>query len=170
MASPPTTPHVLIGSADTAAYYEAVVAAGADAKAASNWVMGEVMRELNERRIDIGAFAITPTHLAEVVTLQASGKINSTTAKEVFQEMIVGGKSAPVLVKEKGLEQISDDSAIEKEAIAVLDDNPEEVKRYLAGKEQLLQFFVGQLMKRTRGTANPKVAAEIVKALLAQRR
>ncbi len=161
---------VLTGSADLAAYYEAVVAAGADGKAASNWVMGEVMRELNERKVEIGAFAIAAANLAELVTLQASGKINSTTAKEVFQEMIAGGKSAAGIVKEKGLEQVSDDSAIEKEALAVLDENPEEVTRYLAGKEQLLQFFVGQLMKRTRGKANAGIAAGVFKKLLDGRR
>ena len=121
-------------------------------------------------RIDIGEFGVPAANLAELVTLQASGKINSTTAKEVFQEMLSGGKSAPALVKEKGLEQISDDSAIEKEAIAVLDENPDEVTRYLAGKEQLLQFFVGQLMKRTRGKANAAVATGILKRLLEARR
>ncbi len=162
--------HVLIGSADVAAYYEAVVKAGADAKAASNWVMGEVMRELNERHIDIGEFGVPAANLAELVTLQASGKINSTTAKDVFQEMLAGGKSAAAIVKAKGLEQISDDSAIEKEAIVVLEENADEVARYLAGKEQLLQFFVGQLMKRTRGKANAAVATGILKRLLEARR
>jgi aspartyl-tRNA(Asn)/glutamyl-tRNA(Gln) amidotransferase subunit B len=162
--------HVLTGSADVAAYYEAVVKAGADAKAASNWIMGEVMRELNERKIEIGEFGILAANLAELVTLQASGKINSTTAKEVFQEMLTSGKTAPAIVKSKGLEQISDDSAIEKEAIAVLDENADEVTRYLAGKEQLLQFFVGQLMKRTRGKANAAVATGILKRLLEARR
>jgi len=162
--------HVLTGSADLAAYYESVVSAGADAKAASNWVMGEVMRELNERHIEIGEFGVPAANLAELVTLQASGKINSTTAKEVFQEMLTSGKSAAAIVKAKGLEQISDDSAIEKEAVAVLDENPEEVTRYLAGKEQLLQFFVGQLMKRTRGKANAALATEILKKLLDSRR
>jgi aspartyl-tRNA(Asn)/glutamyl-tRNA(Gln) amidotransferase subunit B len=161
--------HVLIGSADIAAYYEAVVAAGADAKAASNWVMGEVMRELNERRIEIGEFGIPAANLSDLVTLQASGKINSTTAKEVFQEMLTSGMAAPAIVRAKGLEQISDDSAIEKEALAVLDENADEVKRYLAGKEQLLQFFVGQLMKRTRGKANATVATAILKKLLEAR-
>jgi len=161
---------VLTGSAEVASYYEAVVAAGADSKAASNWLMGEVMRELNERKIDIAEFSIRPQALAELVTLQATGKVNSSTAKDVFKEMLASGKHAGAIVKERGLEQVSDDAAIEKEAIAVLDENPEEVKRYLGGKEQLLQFFVGQLMKRTRGKANPKVAAEIVTALLSERR
>ncbi len=162
--------HVLTTSNDVANYYEAVVAAGADGKSASNWVMGEVLRELNERRIDIAAFAIAPANLAELAKLQAGGKINSTTAKDVFQEMLASGKDAATIVKEKGLEQVSDDSAIEKEALAVLEENPDEVARYLAGKEQLLQFFVGQLMKRTRGKANAAVATPILKTLLEKRR
>jgi aspartyl-tRNA(Asn)/glutamyl-tRNA(Gln) amidotransferase subunit B len=162
--------HVLTGSAEVASYYEAVVAAGADAKASSNWMMGEVMRELNERKLEIGEFAIRPQSLAEVVTLQATGKINSSTAKDVFAEMLSSGKAAALIVKDRGLEQVSDDSAIEKEAIAVLDENADEVKRYLAGKEQLLQFFVGQLMKRMKGKANAAVATTIFKTLLEKRR
>ncbi|HXV14480.1 MAG TPA: Asp-tRNA(Asn)/Glu-tRNA(Gln) amidotransferase GatCAB subunit B, partial [Candidatus Krumholzibacteria bacterium] len=162
--------HVLTGSGDVADYYEAVVAAGADGKSASNWVMGEVLRELNERKIDIGEFGIPAGNLAELATLQASGKVNSTTAKEVFQEMLASGKTAGAIVQAKGLEQISDDAAIEKEAVAVLDENPDEVTRYLAGKEQLLQFFVGQLMKRTRGKANAQLATGILKGLLEKRR
>ena len=161
--------HVLTGSAEVASYYEAVVAAKADAKAASNWMMGEVMRELNDRKIDITEFTIRPQALAEVVTLQATGKINSSTAKEVFAEMLSSGRAAAAIVKDRGLEQVSDDFAIEKEAIAVLDENPDEVKRYLAGKEQLLQFFVGQLMKRMRGKANAQIATEVFRSLLNRR-
>jgi aspartyl-tRNA(Asn)/glutamyl-tRNA(Gln) amidotransferase subunit B len=162
--------HVLTSSADLADYFEKVVSHGADAKAASNWVMGEVMRELNEHKIDVGRFGIRPDALAELVTLQASGKVNSSTAKEVFKEMLASGNDAASIVKVRGLEQVSDNSAIEKEAIAVLDENPDEVKRYLSGKEQLLQFFVGQLMKRTRGKANAQMATTILKQQLEVRR
>ncbi len=174
---------VLTGSADLATYYEAVVAAGADGKAASNWVMGEVMRELNERKLEIGELAsrVPAVELAELIGLQANGKLNSSAAKTVFARLAntvrlvvhdsVGiSDSVTLIVKELDLEQVSDDSAIEKEAIAVLEENPEEVTRYLAGKEQLLQFFVGQLMKRTRGKANAAVATGILKTLLDKRR
>jgi aspartyl-tRNA(Asn)/glutamyl-tRNA(Gln) amidotransferase subunit B len=161
---------VLTGSRDLADYYEEVVAAGADPKAASNWVMGEVLRELNERKLEIRALALGARGLAELVALQATGRVNSSTAKDVFQEMLRSQKSAAAIVAERGLEQVNDDDTIKTEARAVLEENPGEVARYLAGKEQLLQFFVGQLMKRTRGKANPKVATEIVKALLSERR
>jgi aspartyl-tRNA(Asn)/glutamyl-tRNA(Gln) amidotransferase subunit B len=145
---------LLTSARDIAQYYEDVVSAGADPKAASNWVMGEVMRELNERAIEIGTFKIAAAALAELVSLQASGRINSSTAKDVFKQMLETGAAAPAIVAKGGLEQVSDTSAIEADARAVLDENPDEVARYLAGKEQLLQFFVGQLMKRTKGRAN----------------
>jgi aspartyl-tRNA(Asn)/glutamyl-tRNA(Gln) amidotransferase subunit B len=161
---------LLTGGKDVAQYYEDVVKAGADPKAASNWVMGEVMRELNEGAMDIGAFTITPAQLAELAGLQASGKINSSTAKDVFKKMLGGGASAAAIVAAAGLEQVSDTSAIEADARAVLEENPDEVARYLAGKEQLLQFFVGQLMKRTKGKANPKLATDAIRGLLETRR
>ncbi|HET6350237.1 MAG TPA: Asp-tRNA(Asn)/Glu-tRNA(Gln) amidotransferase subunit GatB [Candidatus Krumholzibacteria bacterium] len=161
---------LLTTARDIADYYEDVVKAGADPKAASNWVMGEVMRELNERAIEIRDFTIGAKNLAELVMLQASGRINSSTAKDVFKQMLAGGARAADIVAKGGLEQVSDTSAIEGDAKAVLDENPDEVARYLAGKEQLLQFFVGQLMKRTRGKANPKLATELIRGLLDARR
>jgi len=167
---PPYDAALLTGSRDIAQYYEDVVSAGADSKAASNWVMGEVMREMNERAIDIAGFKIKPAELAELAGLQASGKINSTTAKDVFKQMLEKGGRASDIVAQSGLEQVSDTSAIEADARAVLDENPDEVARYLAGKEQLLQFFVGQLMKRTKGKANPKMATDAIKGLLETRR
>jgi len=158
---------LLTGSRDVAQYYEDVVKAGAEAKAASNWVMGEVMRELNERAIDIDAFPISAAGLAELAAMQAAGRINSSTAKDVFKQMLATGKKAAAIVSQGGLEQVSDTSAIEADAHAVLEENPDEVSRYLAGKEQLLQFFVGQLMKRTKGKANPTLATDAIKKLLA---
>jgi aspartyl-tRNA(Asn)/glutamyl-tRNA(Gln) amidotransferase subunit B len=161
---------LLTSARDIADYYENVVRAGGDPKAASNWVMGEVMRELNERGIEIGALKIAPDALAELAGLQASGRINSTTAKDVFKQMLESGAKASAIVAKDGLEQVSDTSAIEADARAVLDENPDEVARYLAGKEQLLQFFVGQLMKRTKGKANPKLATDAIRGLLEIRR
>jgi aspartyl-tRNA(Asn)/glutamyl-tRNA(Gln) amidotransferase subunit B len=175
---------LLTSSRDIAQYYEDVVGAGADPKAASNWVMGEVMAWINERNSNIGVLSqrIAPSTLAEIISLQASGRLSSSAAKSVFTERAKrvevtihdqsGGSvsSVEVIVKELGLEQVSDTSAIEADARAVLDENPEEVARYLAGKEQLLQFFVGQLMKRTKGKANPKVATDAIKGLLDSKR
>ena len=161
---------VLTASRDVADYFEAVTAAGVDAKAASNWVMGEVMRELNERRIDIAAFPLVPEVLAGLVRFQSDGRINSSTARDVFAEMVRSGESAADIISARGLEQISDEDAIETAAAGVLDKHPDEVGKYLGGKEKLLTFFVGQLMKVTRGKANPEMAAETFKRLLEERR
>ncbi|HEU4365337.1 MAG TPA: Asp-tRNA(Asn)/Glu-tRNA(Gln) amidotransferase subunit GatB [Candidatus Krumholzibacteria bacterium] len=162
---------VLTVSRDMADYFEEVVKAGADAKAASNWMMGEVSRELNERGMEIASFPLTPAALAGLVLLQTGGSVSSSAAKSVFADMLKSpGESAADVVKHLGLEQVSDNAAIEKEAAAVLDAHPEEVARYLAGKEQLLQFFVGQLMKRTRGKANPQLATDLIRTLLDKRR
>ncbi|HEX5133677.1 MAG TPA: Asp-tRNA(Asn)/Glu-tRNA(Gln) amidotransferase subunit GatB, partial [Candidatus Krumholzibacteria bacterium] len=157
---------VLTASREMADYFEAVVTAGADAKAASNWVMGEVSRELNERAVAIDAFPLRPQTLAGLVALQTGGKVSSSAAKTVFAALLdaaAAGRvtTAGALVQKLGLEQVSDNAAIETEATAVLDENPDEVARYLGGKEQLLQFFVGQLMKRTRGKANPQMATDL---------
>lgn len=161
---------VLTVSRDVADYFETVARVSKDAKAASNWIMGEVLRELKERRVEIDALGVGANSLAELVRMQAEGKINSSTAKAVFQDMLETGKSASDVVRDKGLEQISDDDAIESAAARILDDNPDEVARYLGGKDKLIQFFVGQLMKATRGKANPKMATEILERLLDQRR
>ena len=161
---------VLTTSRHLADYYEAVAMKAGDAKAASNWVMGEVLRELNERRIEITELPLGAGDLGELVSIVAAGKINTTTAKNVFAEMIASGKKAPAIIAEKGLEQISDDSAIEDAARKVLDDHPDEVAKYLGGKDKLLTFFVGQLMKATRGKANPQMATQIIKRLLEDRR
>jgi aspartyl-tRNA(Asn)/glutamyl-tRNA(Gln) amidotransferase subunit B len=161
---------VLTATREVADYFEAAAQAAGDAKAASNWVMGEVLRELNERKIEIAAFEVAPAALGELIRIQVAGKINSSTAKEVLREMITTGKTAPGIVAEKGLEQISDDDAIERAATEVLDAHPGEVSKYLAGKEKVMAFFVGQLMKATRGKANPKLATDIFKRLLEARR
>jgi aspartyl-tRNA(Asn)/glutamyl-tRNA(Gln) amidotransferase subunit B len=161
---------VLTAAREVGDYFERVVGAGADAKAASNWVMGEVMRELKERRIDADAFPVAADALAELVTFQSSGRINSSTAREVFAEMIASGRSAGDIVASRGLEQISDAGAIEAAAARILDDHPDEVARYIGGRNNLMKFFVGRLMKETRGKANPAVATGIFERLLEERR
>ena len=161
---------VLTASRDVADYFEETAEHADDPKAASNWVMGEVLRELKGRREDVTAFPVRPRALAELIDYQASGKINSPTAKDVFREMIETGSAASAIIKDKGLEQISDDSAIEDAATRILDGHPDEVAKYLGGKEKLIGFFVGQLMKEMKGKANPQMGTEIFKKLLEARR
>lgn len=161
---------VLTASRDVADYYEATAVAAGDNKAASNWVMGEVLRELKERRIDIGDFPVPANHLGELVALQSSGKINSSTAKAVLHEMMTSRSRAADVVAARGLEQINDDDVITTAARQAIAEHPEEVARYLAGREKLLQFFVGQVMKAMRGKANPQMATDVLKKLLDEHR
>jgi aspartyl-tRNA(Asn)/glutamyl-tRNA(Gln) amidotransferase subunit B len=174
---------VLTGSREMADYYEAVVNAGADPKAASNWVMGEVSRWMNENNTSIKDLQarVPAGQLAAIIVLQTKEKLSSSGAKAVFAELlshievridetISMAEVVEATVRQLGLEQVSDSGAIETEAVAVLDAHADEVARYLGGKEQLLQFFVGQLMKRTRGKANPKMATDLIRDLLEKRR
>ena len=147
-------------------YYEQVAQKAKDKKAASNWVMGDVMRVLNEQKIDIKAFNIAPEHLAEMINLIHDGVISSKIAKVVFEEMLKSGKPAPQIVKEKGLTQIDDRAELEAVVDEIIAANPKEVERYRAGEEKLLGFFVGQVMRRTQGKANPRLVNEILRQRL----
>jgi aspartyl-tRNA(Asn)/glutamyl-tRNA(Gln) amidotransferase subunit B len=159
---------VLTGSRDLAGYFEAVVEAGAEAKAASNWIMGDVMRHLGEEGIEIDQFPIEPRRLAELVQLQSDRVVNSSTARRVFADMLITDEGAGEIVERKGLEQLGDESVIEDAARRVIESNPDEAERYREGKTKLLQFFVGQVMKETRGKADPVKASEILMRLLAR--
>jgi aspartyl-tRNA(Asn)/glutamyl-tRNA(Gln) amidotransferase subunit B len=161
---------VLTASRELADYFEAVASATNDAKAASNWVMGDVLRELKERSLEVTEFAVAPEELARLIGMLKSGRINMPTAREVFKEMTGSGARAADIVADMGLEQITDDDAITAAATQVIDANPDAVKKYLDGKHALLKFFVGQVMKSTRGKANPQQAETILKSLLEARR
>ena len=157
---------VLSDEKSIADYFDATAKLVKDAKMASNWVMGEVLRVLKEKKIEISSFSIAPPALAELLNLIADGTITNKIAKEVFEEMLAANKSAKIIVAEKGLVQVSDTSIIEKAADEVLATNPKEVERYRSGEEKVFGFLVGQLMKATRGKANPKVANAILKKKL----
>ena len=161
---------VLTASRELADYFEAVASATNDAKAASNWVMGDVLRELKERSLEVAELAVAPEELARLIGMLKSGRINTPTAREVFKEMVGSGASAADIVADMGLEQITDDDAITAAATQVIDANPKALKKYLDGKHALLKFFVGQVMKTTQGKANPQQAETILKSLLESRR
>ena len=146
---------VLTASKPVAQYFEDAVAAGAEAKAASNWITSELMGALNAEGLDIGDAKINPDGLAELIKLIAGGTLSSKLAKEVFGHMFESGKSASVIVEEKGLKQVSDSGELEGVLQKIFDDNPDEVAQFKAGKQKLMGFFVGQVMKQTKGQANP---------------
>ncbi len=170
LSLPPYDAQVLTGAREIADYFEETAGALGDAKAASNWVMGEVLRELKERKVDITQFRVRPGQLAELIAEVAAGRINMPTAKEVFREMSESGGGAKDIIAARGLEQISDEGALDSVIAGVLDNNPEEVSKYLGGKEKLLKFLVGQVMKETRGKGNPQKAGELLKRALEARR
>jgi aspartyl-tRNA(Asn)/glutamyl-tRNA(Gln) amidotransferase subunit B len=157
---------VLTAERDLAEYFEAVVAAGAEPKKASNWIMGEFLRELNQAGIGAGEAKLGPRELAGLITLIDGGQISGKIAKDVFPELFAAGGDPEAFVKAKGLVQISDTSALEGAVDAVIAESPNEVERYKAGNAKLIGFFVGQVMKKTKGQANPGMVNELIKKKL----
>ncbi len=157
---------ILTGMSAVAAYFEETVEAGANPKKASNWIMGDVLRILNETRIGPAEFKVLPGMLAALIKLVEEGTISGSVAKTVFDEMTETGKAPGDIVKEKGLSQISDRGELEKIAEEIVESHPDEVAKYKSGKKQLLSFFVGQVMKTTRGKANPQEVSAIFQELL----
>ena len=147
-------------------WFEDAVRAGGQAKSVSNWMMGDLMRFLNEENKSLEECPMKPAQLAGMLKLVEKGTISGKIAKTVFEEMYRTGKDAGEIVKEKGLVQISDESAIEKAVDEVIAGHPQEVERFRSGDEKLLGFFVGQVMKSTKGKANPKMLNELLKKKL----
>ncbi len=135
-------------------------------KTVSNWIMGELMRLLNEENKTFEECQLTSEQLAGLIKLIDKGVISGKIAKTVFEEMYKTGKNPDTIVKEKGLVQVSDESEIEKAVDEALAKNPGEVERFRAGDEKLMGFFVGQIMKATKGKANPKIVNELLKKKL----
>jgi aspartyl-tRNA(Asn)/glutamyl-tRNA(Gln) amidotransferase subunit B len=143
-------------------FFEATVKAGADAKLASNWLMGDVYAYLNAEQKDLAEIALTPENLAEMIKLIENGTISSKIAKTVFKELIEKGGSAEQIVKDKGLVQISDEGALLKIVSEILDANPQSIEDFKNGKSKAVGFLVGQLMKATKGQANPQMVNKIL--------
>ncbi len=157
---------VLTGTPALARYFEDVVRAGADPKKAANWIMGEILRVMNERQCDIGDLPISPEHLAGLLRMVDEGAISGSIAKSVFEEMLAVGGDPRTIVAERGLTQISDTGELTAIARGIVEAHPDEAAKYREGKTKLMGFFVGQLMKETQGKANPQEANAIFKDLL----
>ena len=163
---PPYDAQVLTASRDLADYFETVVKEFPEPKVVSNWIMSELMRELNRDEKDISACPVPPANLAELLKLMKTGVISGKIAKTVFQQMYGTGQSAKTIVEEKGLLQVTDASTIESVIEEVLQANPSEVEQYRGGKQKLLGYFVGEVMKKTTGKANPRLVNEILRGKL----
>jgi len=153
---------LITGSKGLADYFDACVLLYPEAKTVSNWMMGELMRLLNAEDKEITQSLISPDMLAEMLKLLDQGTISGKIAKAVFEEMFKTGKRAQQIVQEKGLMQISDESALEKMVEEVIAANPGPVADFKAGKEKALGFLIGQVMKLSRGKANPGMVNKLL--------
>ncbi|MBT8122954.1 MAG: Asp-tRNA(Asn)/Glu-tRNA(Gln) amidotransferase subunit GatB [Gammaproteobacteria bacterium] len=158
---------VLTASRDMAEYYEdAVKASGGLGKLAANWVMGELAGALNKEDTDIIDSPVSAAALGQMLQRIDDGTISGKLAKQVFEAMWNGEGAPDEIIEQKGLQQISDSSAIEAIIREVLDNNPKQVEQYRGGQEKLLGFFVGQVMKATQGKANPQQVNDLLKKQL----
>jgi aspartyl-tRNA(Asn)/glutamyl-tRNA(Gln) amidotransferase subunit B len=153
---------VLTDDRTVAEYFEAAVAAGADPKAAANWVMGDMAAYLNAEKLSINDIALNPADLAEMVQLISAGTISNKIGKDLLPELLKSGGSPKALVEQKGLIQISDAGELERIIDEVISAHPDELAKYRAGKKKLQGFFVGQVMKRTSGRADPKLTNQLL--------
>ncbi len=157
---------VLTDSKGLADFFDQALTRYSDAKALANWVMGDFSRILNARQCAASASPISPLQLAELLKLIDKGTISGKIAKGVLEEMYATGKDAGLIIKDKGLAQISDEGALSGIIEEVLAANPQSVEDYRAGKERALGFLVGQIMKATKGQANPGKVNQLLKEKL----
>ncbi|EEL72752.1 MULTISPECIES: Asp-tRNA(Asn)/Glu-tRNA(Gln) amidotransferase subunit GatB [Bacillus] len=154
--------HVLTLTKEMSDFFEATVADGADAKLTSNWLMGEVLAYLNKQQKELKDVALTPAGLAKMVQLIEKGTISSKIAKKVFNELIEKGGDPDEIVKAKGLVQISDEGTLRKVVTEILDNNEQSIEDFKNGKDRAIGFLVGQIMKATKGQANPPLVNKIL--------
>ena len=162
----PYDAEVLTDTQSLASYFESVVTAGAPGKAAANWMQTELLRRLNDSGKEITASPVAPAALAELVKLVETGKITAAVGKKVFATMFETGRLAAEIVVAEGLGAQVGDDAIEQAAREIIAKNPDNVAKFKSGNEGVFKFFVGQVMKATRGQANPQAVNDIVRKLL----
>ena len=158
---------VIVSDKSTSDYYEKVVK-DRNPKLVTTWVTSELFSVLNKKNLSIDESPIAPNHLGELIDNIDSGKISSRQAKDIFEEMCETGESANNIINEKGLSQISDEGELEKLVDNVISSNPENVEKYKKGKDRLFGFFVGEVMKLSKGKANPKIVNDFIKKKLSE--
>lgn len=159
---------ILTQTRSLADYYEQVVSVTDDYKIASNWITGDVLAVLNEKKLEISDFPLSPVNLGKLINLIKDGTISGKIAKEIFPEIVESNTDPEIIVKEKNLVQISDTSEIEIIIQKIIDNNTDQTQEYLSGKDKVFGFFVGQVMKESKGKANPKVVNELLRKMLKQ--
>ena len=153
---------IITASKATADFYDGVRAHYSDAKKISNWIMGDLLAQVNALGIELSEIKIKPEQLAALLKLQDEGTISGKIAKEVFTEMFATGQDPQVIIKEKGLVQISDEGALQAVIDEVLNNNPKSIEDFKAGRKQAMGFLVGQVMKATKGQANPALVNKLL--------
>ncbi|MDZ4186028.1 MAG: hypothetical protein U1D97_13760 [Desulfuromonadales bacterium] len=159
---------ILIAEQEIAHYFDACVVAGAPPKAAANWILGDLSRNLNSAGISITACQVTPALLVGMLQRIDDGTISGKQAKIVFEKMWESGSEADAIIDSEGLRQVSDSGAIEGFIAAIIAANPAQVADYKSGNEKIFGFFVGQVMKASKGQANPTAVNELLKKKLAE--
>ncbi len=157
---------VLTDERDLADYYEEVMSHTKDGRTASNWVQSELLGALKTSNESICAFKIRPKMIADIVNKIKSGEISGKIAKQIFAEMVESGQSADIIIKAQNLVQVSDESQLTAVIDSILSGNPDNVSKYKSGKTNVFGFFVGQVMKETKGQANPTIVNKLLKEKL----
>ena len=158
---------VIVEQMPLALFFDKTLELGANPKTAVNFIMGEIAAYLKENKVEINETKLTPENLAELISLIEKGTISNNIGKQILvEEMIVNGEKASAIVEKKGLSQISDEGAIKEIVEKVVNSHPAEIEAYRNGKTNLLGFFVGQVIKETKGRANPKTVNELIRKIL----
>lgn len=157
---------ILTSQRELADYYEEILTETDDYKSASNWVMGEILKTIKENKLEISEFPVSPKNLGRLISLINKNVISGKIAKDVFPEMMKDSRDPEIIVKEKNLVQITDTGAIEEAVDKILATNQSQVQEFLSGKEKVIGFFVGQIMKETKGKANPGVVNQLLREKL----
>ena len=157
--------NILVSDIDTSKYFEEVIK-NSDVKLATNWITGELFAVLNEKNLEISESPVSSNNLSKLINLIKDGTISGKIAKTIFEEMIDGDKDPQTIVDQKGLKQESDPKALEELINKVIENNTSKVEEYKSGKEKLFGFFVGQVMKESKGKGNPQLINKILKEKL----
>jgi aspartyl-tRNA(Asn)/glutamyl-tRNA(Gln) amidotransferase subunit B len=165
-ALPEEAADTLTGDRSLADYFEQAVGLFDDPRTVANWITSEMLRELNERHMSAAESPFAPHQLAELLRLIHEEKISSKIAKQIFPEVFAEGRDPEPFVTEKGYVQITDESRLAEIVREVLEENPDEVASFKQGKKKLISFFMGQVMKKTQGQANPKLVDQLLRSEL----
>ena len=160
---------ILIKDIKIATYFEECVNLGIDAKVSANWIISQILGYLYKENVEINEIYMTPSRLKVITDSISNGKISSKQAKELFVKVLEENEEPDILMKKLGMMQISDKCELSKIIIEILDNNPAQIEQYKNGKTNMFDYFVGQVMKSTRGQANPVVTKDILNDELSKR-